>query len=668
MAESKLLSLLQKFFNLKPGESLPQASAFYSMTPDSFAQSVSPYIDYWQEDRKARYYDYDSMDSFADISIALDVYAEEATQRSFEEKEKTVWVTSEDPEVVSICNRLFEDLDIENLIFGMARHLAKYGDLFAFPIIDLDDEERRVIELDSDTPSDEMVDDEEGDSENPFQKDGEDDEAGDGGDDEESEEEAEDVDPSEEDDSEEEDDDEESDTESDSDEEDDDEDAKKESINEDFINKTVKKNQKFRMVKLIFLHPTNVDVVSDPNTGKTIGYNCDSLEVETTITNRYQEKPPPRSLTDKEDIGFTLWDFIHFKIVGSNINSDYGASMLEASRRDWQTLSMLETALALFRLNRAGAKVVYYIDVGSATPSEALSIVNNWIKLSRGQRYLDIEDPANAGRRTVGSLTEYMQKWEPFGMNRDIYWPVSENSESKIDTFNFTPDVNAIEDIIYFQGKVRGALGIPKAYFDQDISGWNANKSLAQQDIRFSKKVERLQRAIIEGIQTLCAINLFYNGIEEFSFSVKMEPPSSLELLQRIEILQSKVGISSELMGVASTFGFNPETWGDYVLKNVLELSSDEIKKFKKGAPSPLPPVMYPTDVADISGLYGVDQNPALAGGLDADMAPLGAAGQDKGFTSTSMEGFRRRKTPKRVRIIEDIRLDPYIKSRRKEG
>lgn len=659
MAESKLLTLLQKFFNLNPGESLPQASAFYSMTPDAYSQSVSPYIDYFQEDRKARYYDYDSMDSFADISVALDVYAEEATQRSFEEKEKTVWVTSDDEEIVAVCNRLFEDLDMENLMFGIARHLAKYGDLFVFPIIDLEDEDRRVIELDSDTPSEDMEDEEGGSKENPFQKGG-DDETGDGEDDEESEEAEDDV--SRDDDSEKEDDDEEDSEESDSDDEDDEDDDKKESINEDFLYKEVKKNQKFRMVKLIFVHPTNMEVVSDPNTGKVIGYNCDSLEVETTITNRYQEKPPPRSMTDKEDIGFTLWDFVHFKVVGQSINSDYGSSMIEAARRDWQTLSMLETAMALFRINRAGAKVVYYIDVGSATPSEALSIVNNWVKLSRGQRYLEIEDPANASRRSVGSLTEYMQKWEPFGMNRDIYWPVSENSESKIETFNFSPDVNAIEDVEYFKGKVRGALGIPKPYFDQDISGWNANKSLAQQDIRFSKKVERLQRAIIEGVQTLCAINLFYNGFEEFSFSVKMEPPSALELLQRIEILQSKVGISSELMGVASTFGFNPETWGDYVLKNVLELSSDEIRKFKKGAPAPLPPIMDPTDVAAVDGsLYGEDETPALS----ADLAPIGAAGQDKGFTSTSMEGFR--KLPTKVRILKEMKLDPYVKARRKK-
>lgn len=570
MAESKILSLVQRFFQLKPGEALPQVAALFSVSPRSFSQSISQYTDYFEEDRISRYYDYDSMDTYSDISVALDVYAEEATQRSFEKKDKTVWVTSDDNEVVKFCEELFEDIDIENEIFGMARHLAKYGDLFIFPYV-------------------EPVEDEEGKQE-----------AG-----------------------------------------------------------------KFKVKKLFYLHPSSVDVVADQNTGKVIGFNADSLQI-ISVGNTEGEKDPPASVTVREDTGFSPWDIVHFCIKGSVLNSDYGRSMIESARRDWQTLAMLETAIALWRINRSGSRIIYYIDVGDASPEQSQQIIKEWIDIYKGQRFLDIEDPA-AGNRNAGNLNQYLQKVNPYGMNNDIWFPVPRESNSKVENFTFDPNIHAIEDLEFFRGKMRTALGIPKAYFDQDISGWNANKALAQQDIRFSKKVERLQRALINGLQLLCAINLFYRGVEEFSFTVMMESPSSLELLQRLEVMQSKATIATELIGMAPTFGFNTETWIDYILTTVMQFSKDQIKEFQKGAEAPLP-VLSPNNLPIDEPVGSMDYTTGGEMTGDTRLQPQqkvggSAATQNKDvsdtFSSKSItERFKSIK--KSVKIDQKAKLDPY--------
>lgn len=482
---SSVLSRIQLFFGLRSGQALPQIAAYRDTSP----QSVRNYMNgnmstQFEEDRIMRYYDYDSMDAASgDITSALDIYAEEATQRSLE-RDMTVWVTSEDEKVVKSCEELFNRIGMENLIFGMARHLSKYGDLFTFPIVEAS-----------------------------------------GG-----------------------------------------------------------------ITKLLFVHPSSIEVVSNREDGKLMGYNCDSLNITSgnigvgDSISGIGTKEPPTVISDKSKEGFSPWDFIHFSIKGSDLTSDYGFSMIEGARKSWQTLSMLETAIALYRLLRSGSRFVYYIDVGDASPEEAVELVNKYVSMIRTESHLNITDPANRNATDPGDINQYLSRHKPYSMMDDLFYPTTKDSSSKVEHLGGDADVTAIEDVEYFKNKMRVSLGIPKAYFDQDISGWNANKALAQQDIRFSKKIERLQRALVDGITVVCAANLLYEGKKEFKFSVMMEQPSSLALIQKLETWQNKLSIASELMDIGPKFGFNSETWGEYILSTILDMSEDMIEGLKKGA------------------------------------------------------------------------------------
>jgi len=90
---------------------------------------------YYEPNRLAAYYDYESMEFTPEISAALDIYAEESTTLS--EKGEILTIYSESDRVKNILEDLFkEKLDINTNLQMWARGLCKYGDNFVYLKVD----------------------------------------------------------------------------------------------------------------------------------------------------------------------------------------------------------------------------------------------------------------------------------------------------------------------------------------------------------------------------------------------------------------------------------------------------------------------------------------------------------------------------------------------------
>ena len=86
---------------------------------------------YYEPNRLAAYYDYESMEFTPEISAALDIYAEESTTLS--EKGEILTIYSESDRVKDILEDLFkEKLDINTNLQMWTRGLCKYGDDFVY--------------------------------------------------------------------------------------------------------------------------------------------------------------------------------------------------------------------------------------------------------------------------------------------------------------------------------------------------------------------------------------------------------------------------------------------------------------------------------------------------------------------------------------------------------
>ncbi len=90
---------------------------------------------YYEPNRLAAYYDYESMEFTPEISAALDIYAEETTTPS--EKGEILTIYSESERIKSILEDLFNNrLDIATNLQMWARGVCKYGDDFVYLKID----------------------------------------------------------------------------------------------------------------------------------------------------------------------------------------------------------------------------------------------------------------------------------------------------------------------------------------------------------------------------------------------------------------------------------------------------------------------------------------------------------------------------------------------------
>ena len=76
----------------------------------------------------ARYQDYEQMDMMPEVAASLDIYADDATQPNAEGR--SIWIKASDAKLADELNRLLKALNMDNVIWGIARNLAKYGNSF----------------------------------------------------------------------------------------------------------------------------------------------------------------------------------------------------------------------------------------------------------------------------------------------------------------------------------------------------------------------------------------------------------------------------------------------------------------------------------------------------------------------------------------------------------
>jgi len=92
-------------------------------------------------------------------------------------------------------------------------------------------------------------------------------------------------------------------------------------------------------------------------------------------------------------------------------------------------------------------------------------------------------------------------------------------------------------------------LGIPKPFLSfQDAAG--AGKNMAQYDIRFSKKINRIQQAMIQELNKMAMVHLYllgYSGEDLSDFTLTLTNPSTQQELQKAELLREKAQTYTEL-------------------------------------------------------------------------------------------------------------------------
>ena len=83
------------------------------------------------------------------------------------------------------------------------------------------------------------------------------------------------------------------------------------------------------------------------------------------------------------------WEVIHFRLLGNDAFIPYGSSIIEAARRIWRQLILIEDAMLVYRVVRAPERRVFYIDVANIPPENVAMYVEEQRKNLRSNQVVD---------------------------------------------------------------------------------------------------------------------------------------------------------------------------------------------------------------------------------------------------------------------------------------
>ncbi len=263
-------------------------------------------------------------------------------------------------------------------------------------------------------------------------------------------------------------------------------------------------------------------------------------------------------------IVFDNYEMAHFRLVGDVNYLPYGRAYIEPARKLYKQYSLMEDAMLIHRIARAPEKRIFYVNVGAIPPNEIETFMQKTISSMKRTPMIDEK------------TGEYNLKYNMQNMLEDFYIPVRGNDNTtKIDT---SPGLqyDGIQDVEYLRGKLFAALKIPKAFLGYE-EGIEGKATLAQQDIRFARTIDRIQRIILSELNKIALVHLYTQGYTDESltnFTLDMTTPSIIYDQERIELMKSK----AELSGTLLEQGLVPSDW---IYDNIYHFSEDQYDEYR---------------------------------------------------------------------------------------
>ena len=255
-----------------------------------------------------------------------------------------------------------------------------------------------------------------------------------------------------------------------------------------------------------------------------------------------EDPKDPYKVVFKQDgamgnIEYQNFEIAHFRLLSDANFLPYGKSMVEPARKTWKQLTMMEDAMMIHRIMRAPEKRIFKIDVGNIPPNEVDAYMQAIIDKMKKVPYID---------QTTG---EYNLKFNMQNMMEDFYLPTrGGESGTGIESVQGL-DFNAIDDIEYLKNKMMSALRVPKAFlgYDEQVEG---KATLAAEDIRFARTIERIQRIAVSELTKIAIVHLYTQGFKDedlVDFELSLTTPSTVYEQEKISIWQEKIRLATDI-------------------------------------------------------------------------------------------------------------------------
>ena len=263
-------------------------------------------------------------------------------------------------------------------------------------------------------------------------------------------------------------------------------------------------------------------------------------------------------------IKFENYEIAHFRLLTDANYLPYGRSYIEPARKTYKQYVLMKDAMLLHRITRAPEKRVFTINVGNIPPHEVDGYMQKMIQKMKKTPYIDQQ------------TGDYNLRFNLQNMMEDYYLPTRGNdTATKIDTLKGL-EYGGIEDVVFLRDEMLAALKVPKAYFgfEKDLQG---KATLAAEDIRFARTVERIQRVALSELYKMALVHLYVQGYEGESlanFELSLTVPSIIYEQEKIALWKEKVDLAKSIQDT----NLLPSDW---IYDNVFKFSEDEFDEYR---------------------------------------------------------------------------------------
>jgi len=306
---------------------------------------------------------------------------------------------------------------------------------------------------------------------------------------------------------------------------------------------------------------TNVTPMSAYDVARMEGHDPDNPQnVQFMLTP--QGDSSRHSAKQKDPKTFENYEVAHFRLLSDSNYVPYGRSMLEGGRKVWKQLTLMEDAMLIHRIMRAPEKRVFKLDIGNIPPAEVDNFMQQTINKMKKAPVIDEKTGDYNLRYNIQNLTE------------DFFLPVrGGDSGTNIESLSGL-DYDAVDDIEYLRNRLMASLRVPKAFLGYE-EGLGSKATLAAEDVRFARTIERIQRIVVSELTKVAVVHLYAQGFRDqelVNFDLKLTNPSTIYEQEKLELWNQKASLADSMIrdGLMST---------EWIYKNVFGFSDEEMKE-----------------------------------------------------------------------------------------
>jgi len=265
-------------------------------------------------------------------------------------------------------------------------------------------------------------------------------------------------------------------------------------------------------------------------------------------------------------VEFENFQIAHFRLSSDSNLLPYGKSMLEGARKVWKQVTLMEDAMLIHRVMRAPEKRVFKVDIGNIPPNEVDNYMQRIINKMKKTPFID------------DKTGDYNLKFNIQNLTEDFFMPVrGGDSGTSVESLPGM-QYETTDDLEYLKNRLLAALRVPKAFLGYEES-LGSKATLAAEDVRFARTIERIQRIITSELTKIAVVHLYSQGFtdeELVNFELNLTNPSTIYEQEKIELWSNKVNLARDVK-------HNTLMSADWIYKNVFNFTNDQVKDIEDG-------------------------------------------------------------------------------------